>query len=192
LLHIGSVGGMAEGKKLIDSHAIPGGLLTDQDRYQEYWSYCRHIESARFQMTTVLSVVVVGTLGALLGTMPWEDGGGLDAWHGVAIAVALQVFVGFGAFYMVAHKENFNWYYRQLMAMDPPIGAKPESDVFGWLLGMLALLQITLGVSAFVMSGAHPLSWVAAVVGVGFAAGWWRRYLSVRIGAKRRVVQKRS
>jgi hypothetical protein len=157
------------------------GGVTDQDRYREYWAYLRHIESLRFQVATVVSVAVGGALGVVLSKR--NTAGRLDAWA-LAVVLGLELFILLAGLYLVGHKNNYSWYFRQVRELDPEsLACKPRFEVFGWLLGMLALVQAALALTAGVLGDSLP--WragavAAAVLGIGC---WWLSYRSGRMAA---------
>ena len=146
--------------------------ISDHDRHAEYWAYLRHIETVRFQMAAVVSIVVGGALTALIGAAPWDENGGLDPTLGLAIVIGLELFTASAGFYLIGHKANYTWYHTQLEAMDQVLKDKPEFEVFPWLLAMLVLVQAGLMVTAVEFAGAESLIWIApAVFMLSFGVG---------------------
>jgi hypothetical protein len=149
--------------------------ISDDARYREYWAYLRHVETLRFQLASV--VVVAG--GAVLGWVVTAAGGRRGR---VSLACALRanpalgwgvlllgVFVGAAGFFLIAHKRNYDRYYDWLGCLDCHL-REPGQEVFGWLLGMLTVVEA--GVAAVLASWRRfdRLLWLVPVLIVVY---WW-------------------
>jgi hypothetical protein len=146
---------------------------SDADRYREYWAYLRHIETLRFHVGGLITVVASGILGFVYQGFRGPDSlqGGVKA----GILAFLAVFVLIAQGYLVSHKAAYNFYWNLIRCpLDPAIYEAKPPRPFDLLLALTSLVQAAVLASAFLTLGL--CAWKGAVAGIGavfLAAPWF-------------------